>query len=102
MTGAVAASVAQTTAETAATATPGPIALSGLPAEATADTTLPAGLDLNKPQAQVTGTQPADSQVKPQDATQPSPTQQQSGRAAGAGSAGHAHAAERRAAGQAG
>jgi flagellar hook-length control protein FliK len=77
VTGAVAASVAQSTAETPATATPGPIALSGLPAEATADTTLPLGLDLDKPQAPVSGPQPADSQVKPQDASQPSPTQQQ-------------------------
>jgi flagellar hook-length control protein FliK len=71
-TGAVAASVAQnaTATETPATATPGPIALSGLPAEATADTTLPAGLDLATPQAQVPTAQPADSQAKPQaDAT---------------------------------
>jgi flagellar hook-length control protein FliK len=81
VTGAVAASAAQDAVETAAaaaTATAGATALNGLPADATADTTLPAGLDLNKPQAQVAGTQPADSQVKPQgDATLPSPAQQQ-------------------------
>jgi flagellar hook-length control protein FliK len=71
-TGAVAASVAQNPTET--TAAPSPIAL---PAEATADTTLPASLDVTKPQAQVTTTQPADSQVKPQDAPLPSATQQQ-------------------------
>jgi flagellar hook-length control protein FliK len=74
-TGAVAASVAQSAAETAAPAPEGAIALPGLPAEATADTTLPAELKAVKPQPQVAGTQGADSQVKPQDAPLPSQPQ---------------------------
>jgi flagellar hook-length control protein FliK len=74
-TGAVAASIAQIPAEPDPTAAQAALALDGLPAEATADTELPAGFELPKPPAQVTGTQGADSQVKPTDATLPSPTQ---------------------------
>ena len=61
----------------ATTETPGAIALQGLPAEATADTTLPAGLDLTKPQAQAPAA--ADASATPaQDATTlPSFSQQQ-------------------------
>ena len=78
-TGAVAASAATEAAAVttaATTETPGAIALQGLPAEATADTTLPAGLDLTKPQAQAPATDtPA---TAAQDATTlPSSPQQQ-------------------------
>ena len=53
---ATAATTAADAAATTATATQGAIALEGLPAEATADTTLPAGIDLTKPQAQAPAT----------------------------------------------
>jgi len=73
-TGALAAAEAAAATTAATTETPGAIALQGLPAEATADTTLPAGLDLTKPQPPATDT-PA---TAAQDATTlPSSPQQQ-------------------------
>jgi flagellar hook-length control protein FliK len=85
-TAADATATAATTAADAAAATAntaqGAIALEGLPAEATADTTLPAGIDLTKPQVQAPATDapaapapdaasqsqqnPADAQSQPQ------------------------------------
>jgi flagellar hook-length control protein FliK len=88
---AAAAAAAATTATAAATAKQGAIALEGLPAEATTDTALPAGIDLTRPQAptanastapaQDPATLPSSAQQNPADAQsqgQPQPQDQAS------------------------